>query len=83
MEFRRKVADFEEFSLRARYARVISAALRQEEASSAVRAPRSLGSWGPWRLILAPRGANVKGTVTRKATLRVTGLLISTKCLPN
>ena len=56
LEFRRKVAFFEEFSLRARYARVISAALRQEEASSAVRAPRSLGSRGPWRLILAPRG---------------------------
>jgi len=40
LKFRRKVADFEELSLRARYARVIPAATWQEEAASAVRPPR-------------------------------------------
>ena len=47
-----------------------------------------LGAPQPWipgsvAFDLGSPGPNLKGTVTRKATLRVTGLLISTKCLPN
>ncbi len=48
-------------------------------------APGAPQPWIPGSVAfdLGSPGPNLKGTVTRKATLRVTGLLISTKCLPN